>query len=146
MDLAGLTRLPEPDFVARIQAGQPLLGPLDLDNLPSDYVDVEVTVTRRPLKDRASVVIALRVRLEFIGGVIEVTQLPQHRDKGVEASLVTATDLPIDKDGSRARIIAHGADLELVLGWLVGFEPEVAEPGESLGHWVNGSFGHGVAW
>jgi hypothetical protein len=29
MDLAGLTRLPEPDFVARIQAGQPHLGPLD---------------------------------------------------------------------------------------------------------------------
>jgi hypothetical protein len=52
MDLAGLTRLPEPDFVARIQAGQPHLGPLDLDALPPDYVDVEVTVTRRPLKDR----------------------------------------------------------------------------------------------
>ncbi len=52
MDLAGLTRLPEADFVARIQAGQPYLGQLDLDALPSDYVDVEVTVTRRPLKDR----------------------------------------------------------------------------------------------
>ncbi len=29
MDLAGLTRLPEADFVARIQAGQPYLGQLD---------------------------------------------------------------------------------------------------------------------
>jgi hypothetical protein len=52
MDLAGVTRLPEPDFVARIQAGQPHLGQLDLDALPPDYIDVEVTVTRRPLKDR----------------------------------------------------------------------------------------------
>ncbi len=52
MDLAGVTRLPEPDFVARIQAGQQYLGQLDLEALPSDYVDVEVTVTRRPLKDR----------------------------------------------------------------------------------------------
>jgi Siphovirus Gp157 len=52
MDLAGVTRLPEPDFVARIQAGQSHLGQLDLDALPPDYIDVEVTVTRRPLKDR----------------------------------------------------------------------------------------------
>ena len=52
MDLAQITRLPEPDFTARIQAGQPHLADLDLDALPADYVDVEVTVTRRPLKDR----------------------------------------------------------------------------------------------
>jgi hypothetical protein len=26
MDLAGIVRLPEPDFLARIQAGQPQLG------------------------------------------------------------------------------------------------------------------------
>ncbi len=52
MDLAGIARLPEPDFVARIQPGQTHLGELDLDALPSDYIDVEVTVTRRPLKDR----------------------------------------------------------------------------------------------
>jgi len=37
---------------ARIQAGQPHLGDLDAETLPSDYVEVEVTVTRRPLKDR----------------------------------------------------------------------------------------------
>jgi hypothetical protein len=29
MDLAGLTRLPEPDFTARVQAGQARLGDLD---------------------------------------------------------------------------------------------------------------------
>jgi Siphovirus Gp157 len=52
MDLAGLARLPEPDFNARVQAGQPQLGALDLDALPPEFVDVEVTVTRRPLKDR----------------------------------------------------------------------------------------------
>jgi hypothetical protein len=34
MDLAGIGRLPEPDFLARIQAGQPHLGELDLDALP----------------------------------------------------------------------------------------------------------------
>jgi hypothetical protein len=34
MDLAGIARLPEPDFVARIQAGQPQLAELDLDALP----------------------------------------------------------------------------------------------------------------
>jgi hypothetical protein len=52
MDLAGIARLPEPDFVARIQPGQPQLADLDLDALPPGYVDVEVTVTRRPLRDR----------------------------------------------------------------------------------------------
>ena len=52
MDLAGIARLPEPDFIARIQAGQQHLGQLDLDALPPEFVDVEVTVTRRPLKDR----------------------------------------------------------------------------------------------
>jgi Siphovirus Gp157 len=52
MDLAGIARLPEPDFVARIQPGQPQLAELDVDALPPDYVDVEVTVTRRPLRDR----------------------------------------------------------------------------------------------
>jgi hypothetical protein len=52
MELAGLTRLPEPDFTARVQAGQPHLGQLDLDALPPDFVEVDVTVTRRPLKDR----------------------------------------------------------------------------------------------
>jgi uncharacterized Ntn-hydrolase superfamily protein len=52
MDLAGIARLPEPDFNARIQAGQSHLGQLDLDALPPEFVDVEVTVTRRPLKDR----------------------------------------------------------------------------------------------
>ena len=51
MDLAGLTRLPEPDFLARIQAGSTRLGALDADALPPEFVDVEVTVTRRPLKD-----------------------------------------------------------------------------------------------
>jgi Siphovirus Gp157 len=52
MDLAGIVRLPEPDFLARIQAGQPHLGELDLDALPPDYVEVEVEVSRRPLKER----------------------------------------------------------------------------------------------
>jgi hypothetical protein len=52
MELAGLTRLPEPDFTARVQAGQPHLGQIDLDALPPDVVEVDVTVTRRPLKDR----------------------------------------------------------------------------------------------
>lgn len=33
MDLAGITRLPEPDFLARIQAGQPHLGDLDADTV-----------------------------------------------------------------------------------------------------------------
>ncbi len=52
MDLAGIARLPEPDFLARIQTGQPQLGELNLDALPADYVEIEVTVTRRPLRDR----------------------------------------------------------------------------------------------
>jgi Siphovirus Gp157 len=52
MDIAGITRLPEPDFLARIQAGQPQLADLNVDALPSDYVETEMTVTRRPLKDR----------------------------------------------------------------------------------------------
>jgi hypothetical protein len=34
MDLAVIARLPEPDFVARIQLGQPHLAELDLDALP----------------------------------------------------------------------------------------------------------------
>jgi hypothetical protein len=34
MDIAGIARLPEPDFVARIQLGQPHLAELDLDALP----------------------------------------------------------------------------------------------------------------
>jgi Siphovirus Gp157 len=52
MDIAGVTRLPEPDFLARIQAGQPQLAELDLDALPPEYVDIEVTVVRKPLRDR----------------------------------------------------------------------------------------------
>jgi hypothetical protein len=52
MDLAGITKLPEPDFLARIQAGQPHLADLDEAALPPEFVEVEVTVTRRPLKDR----------------------------------------------------------------------------------------------
>jgi hypothetical protein len=52
MDLAGIARLPEADFTARIQVGQPSLGHLDLDALPPDFVETEVVVTRRPLKDR----------------------------------------------------------------------------------------------
>jgi hypothetical protein len=52
MDIAGVARLPEPDFLARIQAGQPQLAELDVDALPPDYVEIEVTVTRRPLRDR----------------------------------------------------------------------------------------------
>jgi hypothetical protein len=52
MDLAAITHLAEADFGARIQAGQSHLADLDLDALPADYVDIEVTVTRRPLKDR----------------------------------------------------------------------------------------------
>ena len=52
MDLAGIARLPEPDFSARVQAGQSHLGPIDLDALPPEFVDTEVVVTRRPLKDR----------------------------------------------------------------------------------------------
>jgi hypothetical protein len=52
MDLAGLTRLPEPDFTARVQAGPARLGELDPDALPPEFVEVEVTVTRRPLEDR----------------------------------------------------------------------------------------------
>jgi uncharacterized Ntn-hydrolase superfamily protein len=52
MELAGITRLPEPDFVARVQASQPSLSQIDLDALPPEFVDTEVAVTRRPLKDR----------------------------------------------------------------------------------------------
>ena len=52
MDLAGITRLPEPDFTARVQAGHQSLGPVDLDALPPEFVDTEVVVTRRPIKDR----------------------------------------------------------------------------------------------
>jgi hypothetical protein len=52
MDLAGIARLPEPDFTARIQAGQQSLGQIDLDALPPEFVDTEVVVTRKPLKDR----------------------------------------------------------------------------------------------
>jgi hypothetical protein len=33
MELVGLTRLPEPDFTARVQAGQPHLGQIDADAL-----------------------------------------------------------------------------------------------------------------
>ena len=36
MDLAGIARLPEPDFCARIQPGQPHLAELDLDALPPE--------------------------------------------------------------------------------------------------------------
>lgn len=52
MGLAGIAKLPEPDFTARVQAGQTSLGQIDLDALPPEFVDVEVTVTRKPLKDR----------------------------------------------------------------------------------------------
>jgi Siphovirus Gp157 len=52
MDLAGVTRLPEPDFLARIQEGAPQLGELREDALPADYVAVEISVTRRPRKDK----------------------------------------------------------------------------------------------
>lgn len=52
MELAGLTRLPEADFTVRIQSGQISLGPLNLDALPPAFVDTEVVITRRPLKDR----------------------------------------------------------------------------------------------
>lgn len=52
MNLAGLTRLPEPDFNARVQPGQTSLGQVDLDVLPPEFVDTEVVVTRKPIKDR----------------------------------------------------------------------------------------------
>jgi uncharacterized Ntn-hydrolase superfamily protein len=52
MDLAGIARLSERDFVARIQAGQTSLSQIDLDALPPEFIDTEVVVTRRPLKDR----------------------------------------------------------------------------------------------
>ena len=52
MDLAGIAKLPEPDFTARLQAGHQSLGPVDLDALPQEFVDTEVVVTRKPLKDR----------------------------------------------------------------------------------------------
>ncbi len=52
MDLAGIAKLPEPDFTARVQAGQQSLGQIDLDAIPQEFVDTEVVVTRRPLKDR----------------------------------------------------------------------------------------------
>jgi hypothetical protein len=52
MDLANISRLPEPDFTARIQAGQQSLGQIDLDALPPEFVDTEVVVTRKPLKER----------------------------------------------------------------------------------------------
>ena len=39
-------------------------------------------------------------------------------------------------------VIVHLAELELVLGWLIGFEPVVVEPGEGLGHGGVGSFAH----
>ena len=52
MDLAGIAKLPEADFTARVQAGQQSLGPVDLDALPPEFVDAEVIVTRKPLKDR----------------------------------------------------------------------------------------------
>jgi hypothetical protein len=52
MELAGVARLPAPDFVARVQAGQQSLGQIDIDALPSEFVETEVVVTRKPLKDR----------------------------------------------------------------------------------------------
>lgn len=52
MEAGGIVKLPEPDFTARIQAGQTSLGPVDLDTLPPEFVDTEVVVTRKPIKDR----------------------------------------------------------------------------------------------
>lgn len=52
MQLASIDRLPEPDFNARVQAGQQSLGPIDIDALPPEFVDTEIVVTRKPLKDR----------------------------------------------------------------------------------------------
>ena len=52
MNLAGIDKLPESDFSARVQAGHQSLGPVDLDALPQEFVDTEVVVTRKPLKDR----------------------------------------------------------------------------------------------
>ena len=52
MELANVSRLPEADFSARLQAGQTSLGQVDLDVLPPEFVDTEVVVTRKPIKDR----------------------------------------------------------------------------------------------
>src|SRR3954471_14245147 len=52
MEIAGVSRLPEADFVARVQAGQTSLGPIDLDALPPEFVDTEVVVIRKPIKDQ----------------------------------------------------------------------------------------------
>jgi hypothetical protein len=52
MNLAGIDKLPEPDFSARVQAGHQSLGPVDLDALAQEFVDTEAVVTRKPLKDR----------------------------------------------------------------------------------------------
>ncbi len=64
------------------------------------------------------------------GRVVQVAQLPQHRDKCIEASFVATGDFTIDKHRALARVEVHVAELKLVLGWLVGFEPVVVGPGE----------------
>ena len=52
MQVAGVDKVPDPAFSARVQKGQQHLNDLDLAALPDDYVEVEVTVARKPKKDR----------------------------------------------------------------------------------------------
>ena len=52
MQVAGIDKIPDPAFSARVQKGQQHLSELDLAALPDDYVEVEVTITRKPKKDR----------------------------------------------------------------------------------------------
>ena len=52
MQIAGIDKVPDLAFSARVQKGQQYLNELDVAALPADYVDVEVTVNRKPRKDR----------------------------------------------------------------------------------------------
>lgn len=52
MQVAGIEKIPDPAFSARVQKGQQHLSELDVAALPDDYVEVEVTVARKPKKDR----------------------------------------------------------------------------------------------
>ena len=52
MQIAGVDKVPDPAFSARVQKGQQHLNELDVTALPADYVDVEVTIAHKPKKDR----------------------------------------------------------------------------------------------
>lgn len=54
MQVAGVDKIPDPAFSARVRKGQQHLNDLDVAALPDDYVEVEVEVmvARKPKRDR----------------------------------------------------------------------------------------------